>query len=157
MSWERNLIRLYMRSLDEQTEWVFKIQTTLLMVASTTFAVIISLSSPSEDSLCNKVLLVTAICVNALCILFSGISLCENRVLSNQAVRTYQEYLRKYHNGELPHGQAYVYESIPKRKIFVFCEGCSYVSFLLFIIVLVAYTIVRSKGGKTKRINMWLA
>ena len=63
MSWERNLIRLYMRSLDEQTEWVFKIQTTLLMVASTTFAVIISLSSPSEDSLCNKVLLVTAICV----------------------------------------------------------------------------------------------
>ena len=140
MSWERNLIRLYMRSLDEQTEWVFKIQTTLLMVASTTFAVIISLSSPSEDSLCNKVLLVTAICVNALCILFSGISLCENRVLSNQAVRTYQEYLRKYHNGELPHGQAYVYES----KIFVFCEGCSYVSFLLFIIVLVAYTIVRS-------------
>lgn len=32
MSWERNLIRLYMRSLDEQTEWVFKIQTTLLMV-----------------------------------------------------------------------------------------------------------------------------
>lgn len=36
MSWERNLIRLYMRSLDEQTEWVFKIQTTLLMVASTT-------------------------------------------------------------------------------------------------------------------------
>ncbi len=144
MSWERNLIRLYMRSLDEQTEWVFKIQTTLLMVASTTFAVIISLSSPSEDSLCNKVLLVTAICVNALCILFSGISLYENRVLSNQAVRTYREYLRKYHNGELPHGQAYVYESIPKRKIFVFCEGCSYVSFLLFIIVLVAYTIVRS-------------
>ena len=121
MSSERNLIRLYMRSLDERTEWVFKIQTTLLMVASTTFAVIISLSSPSEDSLCNKLLLVTAICVNALCILFSGISLYENRVLSNQAVRTYREYLRKYHNGELPHGQAYVYESIPKRKIFVFC------------------------------------
>lgn len=116
MSSERNLIRLYMRSLDERTEWVFKIQTTLLMVASTTFAVIISLSSPSEDSLCNKLLLVTAICVNALCILFSGISLYENRVLSNQAVRTYREYLRKYHNGELPHGQAYVYESIPKEK-----------------------------------------
>lgn len=137
-------MRLYMRSLDERTEWVFKIQTTFLMVSSTIFVVIVSLSSPSEGIFCNKDLLVTAICVNALCILFSGISIYENRVLSNEAVRISRKYIEKYHRGELQSGPNVLYENISRRKFFVVCEKCSYISFLLFIVISVVYVITRT-------------
>lgn len=133
-----------MRSLDERTEWVFKIQTTLLMVTSTIFAVTVSLSSPSEDSLCNKILLVTAISINALCILFSGISIYENKVLSNEAVRISRKYIEKYHHGELQSGPNVLYENISRKKIFVVCEKSSYISFLLLIFILVTYVAVRA-------------
>lgn len=139
------LREIYRQTLNTKNEWVFKIQSTILMVSSATFAILVSLSSPLEGNMgisC-KVLLSLAIVSNALCILFASISVFENRVMSNEFVYIAQEHIKRYNQGSLTVDYVLSSSSVPRKKNFVICEKCSYISFLLFIIVLTIYAIYR--------------
>ena len=84
---EECLHKVFKNSLDMKAQWIFKIQSTILMVSSTIFAVMVSFANVSNGSLCNRVLLASAILLNSVCILFASISLFENRAMSNALSR----------------------------------------------------------------------
>ena len=139
----RNLGRAYMRSLDERMEWQFKVQSSLIVVLSATFAVMISLNNPSTDKLCSKVLLTFALATNVLSILFSAISLYETIAMSKKALNTVRREIDKLSpDGPVP-GQSYGFLSVPRCRFFAVCETCSYISFLVYVLALAAYGIAR--------------
>lgn len=140
---EKCLHAEFKNSLDRKNEWIFKIQSSLLMVSATTFAVLVSLGNVSNDNLCSRALLASAILLNSVCILFSSISLFENRAMSNEmssiSYNTLKEYKLQSLGIDVPFSKQYV----SRKPIFAFCEKASYFSFLLFILSLTVYAIHR--------------
>ena len=67
---EQILNSAYKKALEQKTEWIFKIQSTILLVSFTIFAVLVSLSNSSKDNLCSQIFLSSVILSNATCILF---------------------------------------------------------------------------------------
>ena len=98
---EECLHKVFKNSLDMKAQWIFKIQSTILMVSSTIFAVMVSFANVSNGSLCNRVLLASAILLNSVCILFASISLFENRAMSNALSRISYNKIVEYRMGIL--------------------------------------------------------
>lgn len=136
------LRKLHARLLDERREWRFRVQSSLIMVSATTFAVVVSLS-PSTDTLCSKVALTVSLVANAICILFSGISVYETISTSRDAVNIVRRYIHRLSPGNVPSGSDSEFLSVPERRIFEVFEKCSYVSFVVYILALAAYGIAR--------------
>lgn len=142
---EQRLHTDFKKSLDMRNEWIFKIQSTLLMVSSTAFAVLVSLSlgNASSDNPYNRVLLAFSFLLNTVCILSSSISLFENRAMSNEMSRISYNKLEEFQlrkNGiDVPSSKQYA----SRKRIFVICESISYISFLFFIISLTIYALYK--------------
>ena len=77
MNNEEKVVSYYKETLEKKIEWTFRLQSTLLTVASATFAVLVSLSNLSTNNACSRILLLVVICSNALSILFSCITIYE--------------------------------------------------------------------------------
>ena len=133
---EQILNSAYKKALEQKTEWIFKIQSTILLVSFTIFAVLVSLSNSSKDNLCSQIFLSLVILSNATCILFSSITLFENRVMSNAYIKEYIRY--SLHEAIKP-----VSPILPRKRLFAICEIASYISFLFFILSLTVYAIHR--------------
>lgn len=140
---EERLHRAFKNSLDMKAQWIFKIQSTILMVSATTFAVMVSLANVSNGSLCNRVLLASAILLNSVCILFSSISLFENRAISSELSRISYNNIVEYRTGTLGDGSFSSKQYVERNPIFAFCEKASYISFLLFVLALRACAIYK--------------
>ena len=135
---EERLHKVFKNSLDMKAQWIFKIQSTILMVSSTIFAVMVSLANVSNGSLCNRVILASAILLNSVCILFASISLFENRAMSNALSRISYNKM-----GILGIDSSSSKQYVERKPIFAFCEKASYVSFLLFVLALTACAIYK--------------
>ncbi|CAK7086104.1 MAG: hypothetical protein BACC_03667 [Bacteroides sp.] len=133
----------YKKALEQKAEWIFKIQSTILLVSFTIFAVLVSLSNSSKDNLCSQIFLSLVILSNATCILFSSITLFENRVMSNAMIRKVQEYIKEYIRYSLHEAIKPVSPILPRKRLFAICEIASYISFLFFILSLTVYAIHR--------------
>ena len=136
---EQILNSAYKKALEQKTEWIFKIQSTILLVSFTIFAVLVSLSNSSKDNLCSQIFLSLVILSNATCILFSSITLFENRVM----IRKVQEYIKEYIRYSLHEAIKPVSPILPRKRLFAICEIASYISFLFFILSLTVYAIHR--------------
>lgn len=136
-----DLVEHYQDILNKRNEWAFRIQSTILMVSSTTFAVIASLSNLSNGNSCSKFLLFLSISLNTLSILFSCISIFENKVMTDKHVHICHNNLEKYIHDELEFDPLSLHQGTSRITFFVVCERLSYISFLLFIIMLASYTI----------------
>ena len=80
---------------------------------------------------------------NALSILFSCITIYENRAMSNVMIRNAQKRVEEYILYSLYNSKMTVTPAVPRNKIFAICESISYISFLFFIISLTAYAIYK--------------
>lgn len=140
---EERLHKVFKNSLDMKAQWIFKIQSTILMVSSTIFAVMVSLANVSNGSLCNRVLLASAILLNSVCTLFASISLFENRAMSNALSRISYNKIVEYRMGILGIDSSSSKQYVERKPIFAFCEKASYVSFLLFVLALTACAIYK--------------
>lgn len=136
-----DLVEHYQDILNKRNEWAFRIQSTILMVSSTTFAVIASLSNLSNGNSCSKFLLFLSISLNTLSILFSCISIFENKVMTDKHVHICHNNIEKYIHDELKLDPLPLHQGTSRITFFVVCERLSYISFLLFIIMLASYTI----------------
>lgn len=136
-----DLVEHYQDILNKRNEWAFRIQSTILMVSSTTFAVIASLSNLSNGNSCSKFLLFLSISLNTLSILFSCISIFENKVMTDKHVHICHNNIEKYIHDELKLDPLSLHQGTSRITFFVVCERLSYISFLLFIIMLASYTI----------------
>lgn len=136
-----DLVEHYQDILNKRNEWAFRIQSTILMVSSTTFAVIASLSNLSNGNSCSKFLLFLSISLNTLSILFSCISIFENKVMTDKHVHICHNNIEKYIHDELEFDPLSLHQGTSRITFFVVCERLSYISFLLFIIMLASYTI----------------
>ena len=96
MNNEEKVVSYYKETLEKKIEWTFRLQSTLLTVASATFAVLVSLSNLSTNNACSRILLLVVICSNALSILFSCITIYENRAMSNVMIRNAQKRVEEY-------------------------------------------------------------
>lgn len=138
---EQRLHTDFKKSLDMRNEWIFKIQSTLLMVSSTAFAVLVSLGNTSSDNFHSRVLLAFSILLNMVCILSSSISIFENRAMSNEMSRISYNKLKEFYlrkNGiDSPFSKQYA----SRKAIFVIFESVSYISFLFFIVSLTIYAL----------------
>ena len=65
MNNEEKVVSYYKETLEKKIEWTFRLQSTLLTVASATFAVLVSLSNLSTNNACSRILLLVVICSNA--------------------------------------------------------------------------------------------
>lgn len=114
----------------------------LLIVSSATLAVLVSLNSSSNNNYHSRVFLAITLVANTLNILFSSISLYENKAMSSELTNI-------AHGNLLSHIQNPNTDSIsskqyaPRKPLFVFCEKASYISFLLFIMGLTTYAIYK--------------
>ena len=140
MNNEEKVVSYYKETLEKKIEWTFRLQSTLLTVASATFAVLVSLSNLSTNNACSRILLLVVICSNALSILFSCITIYENRAMSNVMIRNAQKRVEEYILYSLYNSKM---TAVPRNKIFAICESISYISFLFFIISLTAYAIYK--------------
>ena len=129
MNNEEKVVSYYKETLEKKIEWTFRLQSILLTVASATFAVLVSLSNLSTNNTCSRNLLLAVVCSNALSILFSCITIYENRVMSNVMIHNAQKQVKEY-----------ILYSLYNSTI---CESISYISFLFFIISLTAYAIYK--------------
>lgn len=136
-----DLVEHYQDILNKRNEWAFRIQSTILMVSSTTFAVIASLSNLSNGNSCSKFLLFLSISLNTLSILFSCISIFENKVMTDKHVHICHNNIEKYIHDELELDPLSLHQGTSRITFFVVCERLSYISFLLFIVMLASYTI----------------
>ena len=143
MNNEEKVVSYYKETLEKKIEWTFRLQSTLLTVASATFAVLVSLSNLSTNNACSRILLLVVICSNALSILFSCITIYENRAMSNVMIRNAQKRVEEYILYSLCNSKMTVTPAVPRNKIFAICESISYISFLFFIISLTAYAIYK--------------
>ncbi|WP_320906215.1 hypothetical protein, partial [Bacteroides nordii] len=75
MNNEEKVVSYYKETLEKKIEWTFRLQSTLLTVTSTTFAVLVSLSNLSTNNTYSQNLLLAVVCSNALSILFSCITI----------------------------------------------------------------------------------
>lgn len=128
-----DLVEHYQDILNKRNEWAFRIQSTILMVSSTTFAVIASLSNLSNGNSCSKFLLFLSISLNTLSILFSCISIFENKVMTDKHVHICHNNIEKYIHDELKLDPLSLHQGTSRITFFVVCERLSYISFLLFI------------------------
>lgn len=143
MNNEEKVVSYYKETLEKKIEWTFRLQSTLLTVASATFAVLVSLSNLSTNNACSRILLLVVICSNALSILFSCITIYENRAMSNVMIRNAQKRVEEYILYSLYNSKMTVTPAVPRNKIFAICESISYISFLFFIISLTVYAIYK--------------
>jgi hypothetical protein len=81
------------------------------------------------------------VCSNALSILFSCITIYENRAMSNVMIRNAQKQVEEYILYSLYNSKMTATPAVPRKKFFAACESISYTSFLLFFINLTIYAI----------------
>lgn len=143
MNNEEKVVSYYKETLEKKIEWTFRLQSTLLTVTSTTFAVLVSLSNLSTNNTYSQNLLLAVVCSNALSILFSCITIYENRVMSNVMIRNAQKQVKEYILYSLYNSKMTATPAVPRKKFFAICESNSYISFLLFIISLTTYAIYK--------------
>lgn len=143
INYNTSLFKAYSKAMDERSEWIFKIQSNLLIVTSTMLAVMISLNNDATGSFYNHVFYLSSLILNSLCILFCGISIYENKVTCNKTVRTWSKQLNKPDHETLFYNNIAVVGSLKRNRFFLICEKCSYISFILFIISLTAYGITK--------------
>ena len=136
-------MELFSIRIQRTFQLVSTIQSTILMVSSTIFAVMVSFANVSNGSLCNRVLLASAILLNSVCILFASISLFENRAMSNALSRISYNKIVEYRMGILGIDSSSSKQYVERKPIFAFCEKASYVSFLLFVLALTACAIYK--------------
>lgn len=95
----------------------------------------------SNGNSCSKFLLFLSISLNTLSILFSCISIFENKVMTDKHVHICHNNIEKYIHDELKLDPLSLHQGTSRITFFVVCERLSYISFLLFIIMLASYTI----------------
>jgi hypothetical protein len=83
------------------------------------------------------------VCSNALSILFSCITIYENRVMSNVMIHNAQKQVKEYILYSLYNSKMTATPAVPRKIFFAICESISYISFLFFIISLTAYAIYK--------------
>lgn len=136
-----DLVEHYLNVLEKRNEWTFRIQSTFLAVTSAMLAVIVSLNSSSTDNIHSKVLLVVAVLLGILCILFSSISLYENKVENDKSARTCYDRIEQYIHAGVSLDILSLHKCERRGKLFLFCDKWSYISFFLFICALTAYAL----------------
>lgn len=136
-----NLVEHYQQVLEKRNEWTFRVHNAFLTVSSAMFAVIVSLSSFSTGNLCSKILLAIAVSVDILCILFSSISIFENKVEYDKLAHICYNRIEKYTHEGVSFDIFSLHKGSVRGKLFLICEKASYISFFLFIIMLTAYAI----------------
>ena len=143
MNNEEKVVSYYKETLEKKIEWTFRLQSILLTVASATFAVLVSLSNLSTNNTCSRNLLLAVVCSNSLSILFSRITIYENRVMSNVMIHNAQKQVKEYILYSLYNSKMTATPAVPRKIFFAICESISYISFLFFIISLTAYAIYK--------------
>ena len=143
MNNEEKVVSYYKETLEKKIEWTFRLQSILLTVASTTFAALVSLSNLSTNNTGSRNLLLAVVCSNALSILFSCITIYENRVMSNVMIHNAQKQVKEYILYSLYNSKMTATPAVPRKIFFAICESISYISFLFFIISLTAYAIYK--------------
>ena len=128
-----DLVEHYLNVLEKRNEWTFRIQSTFLAVTSAMLAVIVSLNSSSTDNIHSKVLLVVAVLLGILCILFSSISLYENKVENDKSARTCYDRIEQYIHASVSLDILSLHKCEGIGKLFLFCGKWSYISFFLFV------------------------
>lgn len=136
-----DLVEHYQNVLEKRNEWTFRVQSTFLAVASAMFAVIVSLNSSSTDSICSKILLAIAVLLDILCILFSSISIYENKVENDKTARICYNRIEQYIHADVSLNILSLHKGCKRCKLFLFCEKWSYISFFLFICALTIYAL----------------
>lgn len=136
-----DLVEHYQSVLEKRNEWTFRVQSTFLAVASAMFAVIVSLNSSSTDSTCSRILLAIAVLLDILCILFSSISLYENKVENDKAAHTCYHRIEQYIHEDVSLDILSLHKGSERGKLFLFCEKWSYISFFIFICALTIYAL----------------
>lgn len=135
MNNEEKVVSNYKETLEKKIEWSFRLQSNLLTIASATFAVLVSLSNLSTNNDCSRILLLVVVCSNALSILFSCITIYENRAMSNVMIRNAQRQVEEYILYSLYNSKMTATPAVPRKKFFAACESISYTSFLLFLLI----------------------
>lgn len=138
-----DLVEHYQKVLEKRNEWTFKVNSTFLTVTSAMLAVIVSLSNFSSDNLYSKILLATAVLLDILCILFSSILIYENKVESDKSAHICYSRIEEYIHGDVSFDTLSLHKGRLRGKLFLACEKLSYISFLLFIIVLTTYALCK--------------
>lgn len=136
-----DLVEHYQNVLEKRNEWTFRVQSIFLAVSSAMFAVIVSLNSFSTGNLCNKILLAIAVLLDILCILFSSISIYENKVENDKIARICHNRIEKYIHGGVSFDILSLHKGSKRGNLFLFCEKWSYISFFLFICALTIYAL----------------
>lgn len=136
-----DLVEYYQKVLEKRNEWTFRIQSTFLAVASTMLAVIVSLNSASMDNLHSKILLAISVLLDILCILFSSISIYENKVENDTTARICHNRIEQYIHSDVSFDILSLHKGRVRNKLFLACEKLSYISFFLFIGMLTIYAL----------------
>jgi hypothetical protein len=141
---DETLMNYYNDTLITRQEWRYRINSTLLLVCITMFAVVISLHVPLSGS-CYKInFLRVAISSNSLCIILSGLMLYSHIYAGNVTVHMLSKHLRSY-GQEMKRvgGSIYAKEEIKIPNIFLIFQKVSYFVFLLMIIFYTAFAIIK--------------
>lgn len=136
-----DLVEHYQNVLEKRNEWTFRVQSTFLAVASAMFAVIVSLNSSSTDNTCSRILLAIAVLLDILCILFSSISIYENKVENDRVAHACYHRIERYIHEDVSLDILSLHKGGKRDKLFLFCEKWSYISFFLFICALTIYAL----------------
>lgn len=112
-----------------------------LAVASAMFAVIVSFNSSSTDNTCSRILLAIAVLLDISCILFSSISIYENKVENDKTAHTCYHRIEQYIHADVSLDILSLHKEGKRDKLFLFCEKWSYISFFLFICALTIYAL----------------
>lgn len=136
-----DLVEHYQNVLEKRNEWTFRVQSTFLAVASAMFAVIVSFNSSSTDNTCSRILLAIAVLLDILCILFSSISIYENKVENDRAAHACYHRIERYIHEDVSLDILSLHKGGKRDKLFLFCEKWSYISFFLFICALTIYSL----------------
>ena len=116
MNNEEKVVSNYKETLEKKIEWTFRLQSNLLTIASATFAVLVSLSNLSTNNNCSRILLLVVVCSNALSILFSCITIYENRAMSNVMIRNAQKQVEEYILYSLYNSKMTATPAVPRKK-----------------------------------------
>lgn len=104
-------------------------------------AVIVSLNSASTDNLHSKILLAISVLLDILCILFSSISIYENKVENDTTARICHNRIEQYIHSDVSFDILSLHKGRVRNKLFLACEKLSYISFFLFIGMLTIYAL----------------
>lgn len=136
-----DLVEHYQNVLNKRNEWIFRIHSTILTVTSAMFAVIVSLNNFSTDNAYSKIFLSVSVLLDILCILFSSISIYENKVEADKYARTCYDRIEKYIRRGVSFDILALHKGKRRNRLFSNCEKFSYISFFLFIITLTMYAL----------------